>query len=165
MIVRPVRPDEAEAAGRVVVAAFEAVPGGHMSGGYAADLADVAGRSMVSEVFVAVEGDDVVGCVTFAPDHTSSLAEQAQTGECQVRMMAVAPGHQGRRIGQLLVDAVLERARALDRSAVFLHSTPQMTAAHRLYQRNGFVRIPDRDWVLDADLTLIAFRLDLTANT
>jgi ribosomal protein S18 acetylase RimI-like enzyme len=62
----------------------------------------------------------------------------------------------------LLLDAVLDRARALGRRAVFLHSTPVMTAAHRLYQRNGFVRVPDRDWFFDPELTLIAFRLDLT---
>ena len=38
---------------------------------------------------------------------------------------------------------------------------PAMTAAHRLYLRNGFVRVPQRDWVPEPDLTLIAFRLEL----
>ncbi len=162
MIVRPVRPEEAEAAGRVVVAAFQAVPGGHMTGGYADELADVAARATRSEVLVAVdEAGVVVGCVTFAPDHRSPLSEQARAGECQIRMMAVAPSHQGRGVGQFLLDAVLERALDLGRRAVFLHSTSEMTAAHRLYQRNGFVRTPDRDWAPLPGLTLIAFRLDL----
>jgi ribosomal protein S18 acetylase RimI-like enzyme len=163
MIVRPVRDEEAQAAGQVVVAAFEAVPGGHMSGGYAAELADVAGRASVSEVLVALDQGQVVGCVTLAPDHHCPLAEHAREGECQIRMMAVDPGCQGRGAGQLLLDAVLDRARVLGREAVFLHSTPAMTAAHRLYQRNGFVRVPDRDWILDPELTLIAFGLDLSA--
>lgn len=155
------RPEEVEAAGRVVIAAFEAVPGAHMGGGYDAELADVKGRSEVSEVLVAIDGAQVVGCVTLVADHDSPLAEEAHEGECQIRMMAVAPTCQGRGVGQLLVDAALERARALGRDAVFLHSTLEMTAAHRLYQRNGFVRVPERDWMVEPDLLLIAFRLDL----
>ena len=99
MIVRPVRPEEADDAGRVVVAAFEAVFGAHMSGGYDKELADVAGRSTVSEVLVAVDDKVIVGCVTFAPDHRSPLAEQAREGECQIRMMAVAPAYQRRGVG------------------------------------------------------------------
>lgn len=159
--MRSVDRDDAEAAGRVVVAAFEAVPGAHMGGGYAAELADVAGRAGVSEVLVAVDGLEVVGCVTFVPDDRSPLAEQLEDGECQIRMMAVAPSCQGRGIGQLLLDASLDRARSLQRRAVFLHSTPTMSAAHVLYQRNGFVRLPERDWLPEPDLLLLAFRLDL----
>jgi ribosomal protein S18 acetylase RimI-like enzyme len=161
MIVRPVGRDEAEAAGRVVVAAFEAVPGGHMGGGYAVELADVEGRAEVSEVLIAVNGPEVVGCVTFVPDDRSPLAEQLEDGECQIRMMAVAPSCQGRGVGQLLLEAVLDRARVLRRRAVFLHSTPVMRAAHALYERNGFVRSPERDWLPEPNLLLIAFRLDL----
>jgi ribosomal protein S18 acetylase RimI-like enzyme len=164
VIVRAVRAEEAEAAGRVVVAAFDAVPGGHMSGGYADELADVAGRMTESEVLVALDAGRVVGCVTLAPDHHSALAEHAREGECQIRMMAVDPDCQGRGVGQLLLGAVLARARALGCDGVFLHSTPEMAAAHRLYQRHGFVRVPDRDWILDPDLTLIAFRLDLSGE-
>jgi len=161
VIVRPVAPDETEAAGQVVLAAFEAVPGGHMIGGYAHELLDVAGRLASSEVLVALDDNNVVGCVTFVPDHHSPLAEHAQDGECQVRMMAVDPRRQGQGIGQALVEAILERAHALRRHAVFLHSTPEMTAAHRLYERNGFVRTPERDWFPEPGLDLIAFRLDL----
>ena len=146
-----------------MVAAFTAIPGAHMDGGYAAELADVAGRTKVSEVLVAVDGDVVVGCVTVVGDHDSPLAEQVYEGECQIRMMAVAEERQGRGVGQLLLEAALERTRTLGRQAVFLHSTPAMSAAHRLYQRNGFVRVPDRDWLPQPDLVLIAFRLDLTA--
>lgn len=154
-------PTEAEAAGQVVVTAFEEVPGAHMGGGYAAELADVAGRAQVSEVLVAVDEAVVVGCVTFVPDVHSPLAEQLREGECQIRMMAVAPRCQGRGVGQLLLDAALDRARALGRRVVLLHSTPVMRAAHHLYQRNGFVRVPERDWSPEPGLTLIAFQLDL----
>ena len=165
LVVRLVRPEEAEAAGRLVVAAFEAMPGAHMTGGYAEELADVAGRSAHAEVYVAVEGDDVAGCTTLVTDPHSRLAEEVQEGECQIRMMAVAPSRQGHGIGQRLLDAVLQRVTADNAfDAIFLHSTPSMTAAHRLYQRNGFVRVPERDWYPLPTLTLIAFRLALPAG-
>jgi ribosomal protein S18 acetylase RimI-like enzyme len=164
VIVHPVQPEQAEAAGQVVVAAFEAVPGAHMNGGYGAELADVAARAEVSEVLVAVDQGRVIGCVTFVPDGASPLAEQLGDGECQIRMMAVDPAYQGRGIGQVLLDAALDRARALGREAVFLHSTPEMAAAHRLYLGNGFVRVPERDWRPEPDLLLIAFHLDLAAS-
>lgn len=163
--VRLVRPEEVEEAGWVVVAAFEAMPGAHMSGGYAAELADVAGRSLVSEVFVAVDHGDIVGCTTVVTDWASPMAEQLLEGECQIRMMAVDPSRQGQGIGQCLLDAALARARgAGDFAAIFLHSTPQMQSAHRLYQRNGFVRVPERDWVPVPGLLLLAFGLDLTGG-
>ncbi len=161
MIVQPVRPEQAEATGKLVVAAFEAVPGGHMSGGYATELADITGRAQVAEVLVAVEDDEVVGCVTIVADRRSPLAEQLRDGECQIRMMAVAPHCQGRGVGQRLLDATLLRARALGAEAVFLHSTPSMAAAHRLYQRNGFVRVAERDWRPEPELLLMAFVLAL----
>jgi hypothetical protein len=36
-----------------------------------------------------------------------------------------------------------------------------MTAAHRLYQRLGFERDPDRDWRPDPQILLLGFVLDL----
>lgn len=166
MIVRLVRAEEVEAAGQVVVAAFEAIPG-LLTGGYSHELADVAGRLAVAEVFVAIDEGAVVGCTTLVTDWCSPLAEHVREGECQIRMMAVAPSYQGRGVGRRLLGTVIERARGAGAeadgfAAVFLHSTPTMTVAHHLYERNGFVRVPERDWLPEPGLTLLAFRLDLT---
>jgi ribosomal protein S18 acetylase RimI-like enzyme len=60
-----------------------------------------------------------------------------------------------------LVGACLERAREIGCSAVVLGSLPEMEAAHRLYQRLGFRRIPGRDWSPAEGVDLQAFRLDL----
>jgi ribosomal protein S18 acetylase RimI-like enzyme len=160
MQVRPVRPDEYEAAGRVVLAAYEAVPGEHMSGGYARQLVDVGRRAVEAEVLVAVD-QDLLGCITFVADDRSPWAEELAGGEAAIRMLAVDPAAQRRGVGQALLDACLERARQLGRGAVFLHSTPWMVAAHALYLRAGFVRLPERDWVPVPDVMLWAFRLDL----
>ena len=39
-----------------------------------------------------------------------------------------------------------------------------MDAAHRLYQRNHFVRVPERDWLPEPDVPLLAFRLALSRS-
>jgi ribosomal protein S18 acetylase RimI-like enzyme len=162
--VRPVQPGEYRRAGDVVVAAYAALPGAHNSGGYTAELADIGRRVREAEVLVAVDGEDVIGCVTLVPDPTSPWAELLADDEAGIRMLAVDPECQSRGVGQLLLDACIDRAGTLGRAALFLHSTPWMNAAHRLYQRNHFVRVPERDWRPDPDVPLLAFRLDLSRS-
>jgi ribosomal protein S18 acetylase RimI-like enzyme len=159
--VRRIRAGEHDAAGRVVVAAYRALPGGVTSGGYERQLADVARRALDADVLVAVDDHAVVGCVTFVPDVSNPWAEGLEDGEASIRMLGVDPAAQRRGIGQSLLDACIESARALGSRAIFLHSTPAMTAAHALHGRAGFVRVPERDWRPDPRVPLLAFRLDL----
>lgn len=166
--VRPVRAEEHEAAGRIVLAAYEALPGGHLTGGYAEELLDVARRATEAEVFVAlVAGHSadldgaLVGCVTLVPDARSAWAEMLEEGEAGIRMLAVLPAAQGRGVGRALVDACVARARELGKDALMLHTTPWMPAAHRLYEQAGFERLPERDWLPVPEVPLLAYRLVL----
>jgi ribosomal protein S18 acetylase RimI-like enzyme len=161
MEVRRLRVGEHDAASVLVVAAYRALPGAHMSGGYELDLADVARRDAEADVLVAVDGRDLIGCVTFVPDSANPWAEELEDGEASIRMLAVDPAAQGRGVGRALLDACEQRAHSLGRRAIFLHSTPWMAAAHRLYARIGFVRVPERDWLPVPEVPLLAFRLDL----
>lgn len=164
MEVRAVRPEEREAAGQLVVAAYRALPGQNLSGDYAELLADVARRDADpadAEVLVTVTGGDLIGCVTFVPRSDSPWAEHVQPGESSIRMLAVRPDAQSRGAGRALVDECIHRARALGNPAVFLHSTPWMPAAHRLYERMGFERVPERDWTPVPEIPLLAYRLPL----
>jgi ribosomal protein S18 acetylase RimI-like enzyme len=161
--VRQVRPEEYEEAGAVVVAAYQALPGAHLSNGYTAQLADVGRRAREAEVLVAVD-DRLLGCVTFVADATSSWAEMLESDEAAIRMLGVDPTVQGRGVGRALLGACITRACRLGRAALFLHSTPWMEAAHHLYGMAGFVRVPERDWWPVPDVPLLAFRCDLTAR-
>lgn len=167
MEVRPVRDDEHEEAARLVLAAYRALPGDHLTGDYAEELADVPRRSREAEVLVAVGRsgelvpDGVVGCVTFVPDASSAWAELLEAGEAGMRMLAVRPDAQSCGIGRALVDACVGRARALGRTALVLHTTPWMTAAQRLYEGAGFGRFPSRDWSPLPEVPLLAYRLEL----
>ncbi len=55
----------------------------------------------------------------------------------------------------------MARAREAGKVRVVLHSTPWMTAAHRLYDRAGFRRQPGRDWSAAPEVPLLAFALEL----
>jgi ribosomal protein S18 acetylase RimI-like enzyme len=161
--VRPVEPDEYQLAGRIVVSAYESLPGNHMTGGYAEVLADVGRRADEAEVLVAVS-PELLGCVTFVADASSPWAELLGPGEAGVRMLAVDPSAQGRGVGRALLNACTDRASQLGRTGLFLHSTPWMEAAHHLYESAGFVRLPERDWLPVPEVPLIAFRLALAQD-
>lgn len=167
MEVRPVRPEEYEEAGKLVVAAYEALPGDHVLGDYATELADVARRASEADVLVAAMSsagrgaDEIVGCVTFVPDSTSPWSEFLEAGESGIRMLAIHPDAQGRGVGRTLVHACIARARELGRTSLMLHTTPWMTAAHRLYEDVGFERFPQRDWTPDPEVPLLAYRLEI----
>jgi hypothetical protein len=42
-----------------------------------------------------------------------------------------------------------------------MSSATYMTTAHRIYERLGFTRLPERDWAPIPGLDLYAFALDL----
>ena len=61
-------------------------------------------------------------------------------------MLAVAPDARRQGVGEALARLVLDRFRELGAAAIVLSSLAEMAAAHRLYERLGFDRIPERDW-------------------
>jgi ribosomal protein S18 acetylase RimI-like enzyme len=160
--IRPVRPEEAAELGRITLTAYTELPGHVPEAEYEAELADVASRVQVAEVLVAVEDDGtVLGGVTFVPPGDNPLNEHTVTGAASIRMLAVAGRAQGRGVGEALVRACIDRARALGATHVVLHSTHWMRTAHRLYGRLGFDRRPDLDWTPVPDIPLMGFSLTL----
>jgi ribosomal protein S18 acetylase RimI-like enzyme len=167
LTIRHALPDDYEPLGELVVAAYEALYVGIDLGEYADTLRAVQRRAEEAVVLAAVDAvadggaDALLGCVTYVRDESSPWAEQLEAGEAMIRILAVAPGAQRRGVGEALTRACIERARADRRTGVFLHSTPVMKVAHRLYTRLGFVRAPERDWSAGPEIPLLAFHLSL----
>ena len=65
-------------------------------------------------------------------------------------MLAVSPLARGRGIGEELALFGLETATAQGASRVAISTMESMDAAHRLYEKLGFVREPEMDWVAHA---------------
>jgi ribosomal protein S18 acetylase RimI-like enzyme len=153
--------DDLEGFGRLVVRAYDAVPGHPAEPAYDNELADVASRVRDAVVIGALDGVSPLGCVTYVPGPGNRYAEQLRDDEASFRMLAVSPAAQGRGIGAALVQACLDRARSEGRSAVFVYTGPWMTTAHGLYRRLGFVPVPERDWDLPGLFTLLGYRCAL----
>ena len=134
------------------------------SDAYLAELRDVAKRAGAAEVLVAVEGGRLLGGVTFVPG-PGPMADLAVPGEAEIRMLAVDRAARGRGAGEALVRACVERARAVEGCVrVILSTQRSMRSAHRIYERLGFVRTPERDWNPVPewdDITLLTYQLTL----
>jgi ribosomal protein S18 acetylase RimI-like enzyme len=94
---------------------------------------------------VAVDEADSILGATILLAMVSPLQQIAGAGEREFRMLAVAPEARGRGAGEALVKACIARAQAAGARGLVLWTQPSMTAAHRLYERTGFLRVPDRD--------------------
>jgi N-acetylglutamate synthase-like GNAT family acetyltransferase len=99
------------------------------------DLADVPAHYQRArgDFWVARAGDRIVG--------TIGLLDAG--GEVALRKMFVDRAYRGRdhAVGQRLLDALLAHARAQRIPRVLLGTRPEMHAAHRFYEKNGFARI------------------------
>jgi ribosomal protein S18 acetylase RimI-like enzyme len=162
--VRPARSDELAAAGEVVAAAY--LNDLRVSTWYADRLRDTAARSEHATLLVAVDArdhDTVLGSLTYARGGTR-YAQLAAGDECEIRMLGVRPDARGRGVGELLVRAAMAQGAADGAVRMVLSTQTEMKAAHRLYERLGFTRRPDLDWVPEQDrsVQLIAYehRLD-----
>jgi ribosomal protein S18 acetylase RimI-like enzyme len=76
-------------------------------------------------------------------------------------MLVVDPAVRGQGIGEALVTACLQRAAAAGATRMVLSTDPRMHAAHRLYARLGFTRLPERDWSPMPGTDLLVYALPL----
>lgn len=157
LIVRTVRQDELDQVGRLTLQAYLADGLVDPVGPYTAELANASQRDRDAELLVAVDPDGaLLGTVTVcAPG--SPLSEVSRPGELEFRMLAVDPGTRSLGVGEALVTAVLRQAADIGAHRVVLCSGERMHAAHRLYRRLGFSRLPERDWYPVPGLKLLAF--------
>lgn len=157
LTIRPAAAADLAAIGAITVEAYrvDGFVGEHDD--YATTLADAAARFRDASVLVAVDAaDEVLGSVTVVSPGTP-YAEISVPGEIEFRMLSVAAAARGRGVGEALVRAVIERAREASAERVVLSSSEKMLAAHRLYERLGFTRLPERDWAPVPGLNLVAY--------
>jgi GNAT superfamily N-acetyltransferase len=175
VMIREARLDELAAVGDLRVAAYAA--GGFLSPGYEPELRAL-GTQGDGTVLVAIPEDGpaagpgdgpggeaggasaITGTIMLV---TWPLAGELIGGpdEAEIRALAVAPGIQHGGVGTGLLHTALNWAELAGARRVVLSTLPQMRAAHRLYERNGFRRLPDRDWSPRPGVQLLAYILEL----
>jgi GNAT superfamily N-acetyltransferase len=123
---------------------------------YANTLRDARARAQTTIVLVAERDAEVVGTVTICPEG-SPFAELSRDGECEFRFLAVAPKAWRTGVGEALVDACEQWARANGAPAQVISVIDMNEGAHRFYDRLGFERRPERDWMPRAGVHLLAY--------
>ena len=167
-VVRPARPNEYDEVGRICAAGYHAddllrLGDGTIDRYYEARLLDAARRAQESEVLVAVrDGGRIAGTVTWCPPGSPWRDLARRPEQAEFRMLSVAADERGHGVGQALVQACLDRARAAGMTEVLLASLPSMSGAQRLYRRFGFERAPELDFEPTPQVWLWGFRLNLT---
>ncbi|MFF2080359.1 GNAT family N-acetyltransferase [Kitasatospora sp. NPDC058162] len=159
-LIRHALPRDFEDAGRITVEAFVGDGYTKPTSGYVELLRDAERRSREAELLVAVDAADeqVLGCVTFAVGGTE-WADIATPREGEIRMLATAAASRGRGVGEALVRASVARTRELGLAGMAFSTRPEMTAAHRVYERVGFRRTPERDWAPYPGMDLMAYTM------
>lgn len=160
--LRRARPADHAQVGRITTTAYVVDELIAPDAAYLGFLADVAERDRNGEVWVATDEEGgILGAVTFV-EPGSPLCEVAQGREAEMRCLAVAPTARSMGVGEALTRLVLDRAREHGCGALVLCSSTRMLAAHRLYVRLGFQRLPERDWSPNPSVDLLAYTLPLT---
>ena len=128
---------------------------------YSRDIMDVRSRLDTSELIVAENSGRLVGAVTFYPNTSPSDQGGWPAGWTGIRLLAVHPDARGMGIGRVLMDECLRRSRLLSATALGLHTTELMGIARGMYERMGFVRVPEYDFQAGPEVVVLGYRLDL----
>jgi len=149
-LVRLARQNEYEAIGQLIVAANSADY--DLPADYLASMAEVEQRARAHEVWVVEnrQTGQIEATVT-APRVGGFTSDLGQPGELDFRLLAVAPSARGKGLGILLTKHVIELARARGLARVVMNSGDMMVGAHRLYEKLGFSRLPQRDLRVTVD--------------
>ncbi|OLL32401.1 GNAT family N-acetyltransferase [Burkholderia sp. SRS-W-2-2016] len=164
--------DAAELArlGQLLVKVYAALPGFPKPGeqpAYYDLLANIArfADKPGARVLVALSGEgEVVGGVVYFADmahYGSGGTATTLKNASGIRLLGVDPECRGKGVGKALTLACIELARQGAHAEVILHTTKAMPEAWAMYERLGFVRSEELDF-LQQEMTVFGFRLKLT---
>jgi GNAT superfamily N-acetyltransferase len=137
--------DDHQHVGRLVRAAYDALPEMPEEPEYLDYLADVRARRHEADVIVALVDGRVLGCLTFVPGPGTHHHEFADQDATSFRYFGVDPAAQGSGVGRAMVQWCIDETRRIGKPRLRIHTLTAMDAAQRLYLRMGFVRTPEFD--------------------
>lgn len=167
--VRNAEPGEYEQTGQLMVRVYSALDGfpkpAEQPGYYKMleNVGDFATKPF-AELLVAVSADGKIdGAVVYFGDMAFYGAGGTATNEKNAagfRLLAVNPEARGRGIGKLLSLACIEKARKNSLEQVIIHSTKAMMTAWKMYEKIGFKRSEDLDF-MQGELPVFGFRINV----
>ncbi len=171
--IREIRREEFAKLGQLLVEVYshlEGFPTPAEQPGYYEMLANIGSFTgkKDAKVLVALAGEEkLVGGVVYFGDmaeYGSGGTATAVRNASGIRLLGVSAEARGMGAGRALTDACIQLARNKGHSQVVLHTTQAMQTAWRLYERLGFARSADLDF-LQGELPVFGFRLRLAGET
>lgn len=165
--VRNARPSEFAEIGKLMVEVYsrlEGFPKQTEQPDYYLMLANVGSMTLrpQTELLVAVSRENkIAGAVVYFGDMQyygsggTATAEQHSAG---FRLLAVSPEYRGQGIGKLLTWECIRKAKIQQRVQMIIHTTMAMQSAWKMYEKIGFKRSEDLDFI-QGELPVFGFRL------
>ena len=121
-------------------------------------IADVEARADRTTIFVALDGEQIVGSATLELFDRVEVEDDPtlHPEESHIRMLGVHPDVRRRGVARALMSACFERARHEGKTFMTLHTTERMGDAQRMYEALGFERLDDR--VFPDGFVLLTYR-------
>jgi len=117
-----------------------------------------------AEQIVAESGGAVVGTALLYPAGSRFVGPDGAGITFrwpETRLLAVAPAARGRGVGGAIIRECIRRASAAGADAITLHTTDFMPVAMGMYERMGFERAPELDFMPAPDVLVKGYRLPL----
>jgi GNAT superfamily N-acetyltransferase len=167
--IRDARPDEFKAIGQLMVDVYsnlDGFPKPDEQPAYYELLANIGGitQKPKARLLVAVSREtDIEGAVVYMGDmaHYGSGGTATQEKDAAAfRLLSVAPAARGRGLGKLLSNVCIELARDEGYQQMIIHTTDAMKPAWKMYEKIGFKRSEDLDFLMEG-FPVYGFRMPL----
>ena len=168
-IIRDAKPEEFAEVGQLMVNVYsqlEGFPKKEQQPNYYNTLANVGDFTLKPKVklLVAVsESHSIDGAVVYFGDmqyYGSGGSATKEKNASGFRLLAVNEVARGKGIGKLLTNYCIDLAKRQKQKQLIIHSTKAMQIAWSMYEKFGFKRSQDLDF-MQADLQVYGFRLFL----
>lgn len=117
-----------------------------------------------TEILVAVSVENrIAGAVVYFGDmqfYGSGGTATQEQNSAGFRLLAVDQAARGQGVGKLLTNACIKKASAQKLRQLIIHTTMAMQTAWKMYERMGFKRSQDLDF-MQGELPVFGFRLPL----
>src|SRR5690349_7503977 len=114
-----------------------------------------------AERIVADDHGTLIGSVMLYPPAAKAYGDMlAELSWPEVRLVSVAPEARGRGVARALMEECMRRAKNAGAKAIGLHTSRSMQAAMQMYERMGFVRVPEHDHQPPGAELVEAYRLE-----
>lgn len=167
--VRAAKPADFEEVGELMIRVYsqlEGFPKAAEQPDYYRMLANIGDltKKPATELIVALSSQEkIVGAVVYFSDmqyYGSGGTATQERNAAGFRLLAVDNEVRGRGIGKLLTKTCIEKTKELGLKQIIIHSTKAMQVAWMMYEKLGFQRSEDLDF-MQGELPVFGFRLML----